>query len=121
MGIGNKIQFERRRRGLSQETLAEQLGVSRQSMSKWELGQSLPELDKVVMLSKLWNLTTDELVLDEPMSQDALRFGLYLIVKNFAKSIAFYEQLLEKSSSVIGFNRFAEFRFDGKLWLSIRD
>ena len=123
MGIGNKIQFERRRRGHSQEALAEQLGVSRQSVSKWELGQVLPELDKVIMLIKLWNLTVDELISDRDVSQDlpqdALRFGLYLIVKDFAKSIAFYEKLLDKPASIIGFNRFAEFRFDGKCWLSI--
>jgi lactoylglutathione lyase len=124
MNIGNRIQFHRARHGLSQTALADKLGVTRQSVSKWELNQALPDLDKVVQLCQLFNVTTDELILDEPPaylipSQPILRWGLYLIVKNFSKSLRFYEKLLNKRATVLGCNHFAEFRFDDKCWLSI--
>ena len=46
--LGARIQAHRRRMGISQEQLAERLGVSRQAVSKWELDESLPELDKAL-------------------------------------------------------------------------
>ena len=61
--VGVKIQQHRLRCRLSQEALAEKLGVTRQSVSKWELGQSLPEIDKIVDMSRLFNVTTDELLI----------------------------------------------------------
>lgn len=64
MNLADKIQRERKRHGLSQETLAQQVGVSRQSVSKWEAGQSQPELDKVVALSEVFDVTTDYLLKD---------------------------------------------------------
>lgn len=50
MTIGEIIQRERTRLGLSQEKLAEQVGVSRQAVSKWELGNAVPDTDKLVPL-----------------------------------------------------------------------
>lgn len=64
MNIADKIQKERKLNGMTQETLAQELGVSRQSVSKWESGQSLPELEKVVLLSELFDITTDYLLKD---------------------------------------------------------
>ena len=52
----------RRARGLSQEELAEQVGVSRQAVGKWESGQSQPELDKVIALSRLFGVSCDWLL-----------------------------------------------------------
>jgi transcriptional regulator with XRE-family HTH domain len=66
MNIGYKIQEYREKNRLSQEMLAEKLGVSRQSVSKWELDQSLPEIDKIVAMSKLFKITTDELLIPPP-------------------------------------------------------
>ena len=63
MNISKKIQEHREKNGLSQEMLAEKLGVSRQSVSKWELGQALPEVDKIVTMSRLFEVTTDELLI----------------------------------------------------------
>ena len=51
--------------GWSQEELAEQLGVSRQSVSKWELGAAIPDLDKILRLSQLFGVTTDYLLKDD--------------------------------------------------------
>lgn len=63
--LGEKLQTLRKARGLSQEQLAEQLGVSRQSVSKWEAEQSYPELDKVIGLSRFFAVSTDYLLKDE--------------------------------------------------------
>lgn len=65
MTMADKIVYYRKCRGWSQEDLAEQLGVSRQSVSKWESAMSQPELDKIIQLSKLFGITTDELLLEE--------------------------------------------------------
>lgn len=63
MTLGERIQSYRKRAGLSQEALAERLGVSRQAVSKWEVDAAQPELDKVVALAKLFGITTDQLLL----------------------------------------------------------
>ena len=57
----NIVQF-RKAMGLSQEQLAEQVGVSRQAISKWETAQSVPELDKIVALSRIFGISTDVLL-----------------------------------------------------------
>ena len=62
MTFGEKLQTLRKSRGMSQEQLAEQMEVSRQAVSKWELGESTPELEKVVSLSELFGVTTDYLL-----------------------------------------------------------
>lgn len=62
MGIDERLQALRKSRGLSQEQLAEAAGVSRQAVSKWELGESAPELEKVLALSEFFGVTTDYLL-----------------------------------------------------------
>ena len=62
MTLAEKLLALRTEKGLSQEDLAEQLGVSRQSVSKWETGQSVPDLDKIIKLADLFGVTVDELV-----------------------------------------------------------
>lgn len=69
MNIGDKIYQLRKGKGYSQEELADLLGVTRQAVSKWELGTSTPELDSVVELAKLFGVTTDYLPTDAPQSQ----------------------------------------------------
>jgi transcriptional regulator with XRE-family HTH domain len=64
MRFGIKLQRLRKEQGLSQETLAETLGVSRQAVSKWESGQSWPETDKLIALSELFGTSLDSLVKD---------------------------------------------------------
>lgn len=63
--LADKIIALRRARGWSQEELAERLGVSRQAVSKWESAQSVPELDKVLQLSELFEVSTDTLLKPE--------------------------------------------------------
>lgn len=64
MQLGEKLQLLRSRNGMSQEELAERLGISRQSVSKWESGQSVPDLKKLIILSDIYNVTIDSLVKD---------------------------------------------------------
>ena len=71
MTLGEKIQQLRRQKGLSQEQLAEQVEVSRQSVSKWELNDSVPELDKVILLSKIFSVTTDDLLNIAPVNNSS--------------------------------------------------
>lgn len=65
MILADKIIFLRKKAGLSQEELAEKLGVSRQSVSKWEGAQSVPDLNRILELAKLFGVTTDFLLKDE--------------------------------------------------------
>lgn len=64
MGFSEKLMQLRRREGLSQEQLADRLGVTRQSVSKWEGGAAMPELSKLVALSELFGVSVDYLVKD---------------------------------------------------------
>ena len=71
MILADKIISLRKKAGWSQEELAEQLGVTRQSVSKWEGAQSVPDMDKVVQMSRLFGVTTDYLLKDELEEQAA--------------------------------------------------
>lgn len=65
MTIGQKIIQLRSNMGISQEKLAELLGVSRQSVSKWEMDQSIPQVDKILQISDIFSLSCDELLRDQ--------------------------------------------------------
>ena len=62
MTLHEKIQYYRKKAKLSQEELAARVGVSRQAVSKWELGDATPEVDKLVTLARVFGVTTDELL-----------------------------------------------------------
>lgn len=64
MTLGEKIYRLRTEKNLSQEAFGECLGVSRQSVSKWETDQSVPELEKIIAISELFDVTTDYLLKD---------------------------------------------------------
>ena len=64
MNIAEKIVLLRKKKGISQEELANKLNTSRQAVSKWENNQSTPDLEKLVALSKYFNVTTDYLLTD---------------------------------------------------------
>jgi transcriptional regulator with XRE-family HTH domain len=71
MILADKIILLRRRKGWSQEELAEQLGVTRQSISKWEGAQSAPELDKIIKMSEVFGVSCDLLLKDELEPSDS--------------------------------------------------
>lgn len=62
MSLGNNLYNARKKSGLSQEEVAEKLGVSRQTISKWELDETLPDIRQSKRLSDIYKLTLDELV-----------------------------------------------------------
>lgn len=62
MNLADRIQQLRKSRGISQEELADRIGVSRQAVSKWESGQTSPDLEKIVLLSDYFEVTTDYLL-----------------------------------------------------------
>ncbi len=82
MTLGEKIQQLRKASGFSQEQLAEMVGVSRQAISKWETDQASPEIEKVLLISKVFSISTDELLgsgfivnaeISSPQLNDAIR------------------------------------------------
>lgn len=66
MTFGEKLQRLRQRAGMSQDALAEKLGVSRQAVSRWERDETMPETDKVIALAELFGVTTDYLLRPQP-------------------------------------------------------
>lgn len=62
MNLGNNLFQSRKKVGLSQETVAEKLGVSRQTISKWETDETVPDIYQAKKLAKLYNLSLDELI-----------------------------------------------------------
>lgn len=71
MILGEKIIALRKRMNWSQEELAEKLGISRQSVSKWESGASIPDIDRVIALSGLFGVSTDYLLKDELETEES--------------------------------------------------
>jgi len=105
MTLGEKLLQLRKSKGLSQEQLAVQITVSRQAISKWELGEAMPDTDNVVQLSKIFNVSTDYLLNDN--------YGEGTDAENEASSITITNELpridvnVEKSNKstqkIIGF------------------
>lgn len=60
--LGQRIAAERKKSGLSQESLGDRLGVSRQAISKWEADAAIPEIDKLIALSRLFSVSVADLL-----------------------------------------------------------
>lgn len=91
MNIADRIQYLRKTKGMSQEELADQIGVSRQAVSKWESEQSTPDLEKIIIMSNLFEVTTDYILKGiEPVSPQnkktlkSLYIGFVLIFATIA-------------------------------------
>ncbi len=72
MDLGNRIKEEREKLNLSQDELAEKMDISRQAISKWETGKSYPDIEKILKLSVIFNLSLDELVKGDKAFQENL-------------------------------------------------
>lgn len=68
--IANKLLQLRKEKGLSQEQLAQELGISRQAVSKWERTEASPDTDNLIELAKLYDISLDELLLHEPTQKE---------------------------------------------------
>lgn len=80
--LSEKIYTLRRKSGLSQEQLAEKIGVSRQAISKWEGGLSIPELDKLRALSEFFHVSIDELTSEQGATASSDNAGQKLSTAN---------------------------------------
>ncbi len=69
MEFHNKLYHLRKQKGLSQEELANRLNVSRQTISKWEVGDSTPDMEKLIAISDMFQISLDELVMDKVQTQ----------------------------------------------------
>ena len=120
MTIGEQIQKLRIEKGLTQERFAEFMEVSRQSISKWELGQAVPDVDKIIRMSELFDVSTDTILLRNVPAEEnknPLHLGsVYLVVKDFEKSVDFYEKFLgtKVENRCRSGNKFVEFYIDNK-------
>ena len=86
MEFNNKLYELRKQKGFSQEELANRLNVSRQTVSKWEVGESTPDMDNLVAISNLFDISLDELVLDkaqepEEPAKEVVKSELYSDIK----------------------------------------
>lgn len=75
MSLGSSLYHARKKSGLSQENVAEKLGVSRQTISKWETGETLPDIRQSKGLAMLYHVTLDELIeydFDERQAQELI-------------------------------------------------
>lgn len=84
MILADKIMQLRKQKGWSQEELGEKLGISRQSVSKWESGTSIPDLDKILKLSELFGVSTDYLLKDEMEEQGQDKTGINVYAEGAA-------------------------------------
>ncbi len=75
MTISEKIITLRKEKGLSQEAFAEALGVSRQSVSKWESGNALPDTDKIIAMSELFGVSTDYLLKNDTPKEEPVTYN----------------------------------------------
>lgn len=78
MSLGNKIYKLRKEKGMSQEALAEQVGTTRQAISKWENDQGYPETEKLLLLSNVFEVSTDFLLKDEKTEPKSDEKGYYV-------------------------------------------
>ena len=91
MKFGDKLICLRKRKGMNQEELAEQLGVSRQSVSKWESNNSYPETDKIVQICNIFNCSMDDLINDNITNIDEIqrkdKNNLNIVIDSFLEFI----------------------------------
>ncbi len=84
MNMADRIQYLRKAKGFSQEELADKAGVSRQAVSKWETGQSTPDIEKIIIMSELFEVTTDYILKGiEPVNMTN-RKTIYSLYSGFA-------------------------------------
>lgn len=107
MNIADRIQNLRKSKGYSQEELADKMGISRQSISKWESEQSSPDIDKIILMSEIFGVTTDYLLKGiEPVAEetkskvDARIFAIVGTAFNFIGLIASITIWLEIQKAV---------------------
>ncbi|QGU95556.1 helix-turn-helix domain-containing protein [Clostridium bovifaecis] len=108
MSLGEKLLYLRKKAGLSQEDVAEKLSVSRQTISKWETDQTVPELIKAKLLSQLYNVSYDYLISGSPVGGDVT--SIEMIVDEIDWTSAWSEKypLLASYQGIKGIDNYSE-------------
>lgn len=108
MSLGEKLLYLRKKAGLSQEDVAEKLSVSRQTVSKWETGQTVPELIKAKLLSQLYNVSYDYLISGSYIGGDLT--GIEMIVDEIDWTSAWSKKypILASYQDIEGINTYSE-------------
>lgn len=113
MKLAEKIQKCRKEKNLTQEQLAEKLDVSRQSVSKWEMEQAVPDIDKIIALSELFEVSTDYLLKEQ--AQQASPQAPITRIQKFASESAGFIKLF----TIMGMMwQIIAFILMGTLWLA---
>lgn len=103
MELGDKVFKLRKEKGLSQESLAEQLGTTRQAISKWENNQGFPETEKLLLLANVFNVSIDYLLKDQESSLKSEHDGYYVSREKAEAWILHERQMIMKLGIGIAF------------------
>lgn len=93
MELAARLKYEREKRKMSQAFVAKELNISRQSLSKWELGKSTPDLYMIQLLSEFYNFSIDELLNKTPLKKtnfDLLQTLLTMDLEDFIELLMIY-------------------------------
>ncbi|MBQ3017033.1 MAG: helix-turn-helix transcriptional regulator [Clostridia bacterium] len=106
MILADKIIKLRKKNGMSQEELAEKINVSRQSVSKWEGAQSIPDLDKIIQMSELFGVTTDYLLKDDIEEEEFSGVDVPTVKNISLEEANAYVEHKKRSSLIIALSTF---------------
>lgn len=105
MTFGEKIQKLRKEAGLSQEEFSYQLGVSRQAVSKWECDNGYPETEKIIRISKMFDVTLDYLLIEEDVQKTEFSSdenGLYVSMEMADGFLSYQKMKMQKIAFAVG-------------------
>ncbi|WP_346938825.1 helix-turn-helix transcriptional regulator [uncultured Clostridium sp.] len=108
MSLGEKLLYLRKKAGLSQEDVAEKLSVSRQTVSKWETDQTVPELIKAKLLSQLYTVSYDYLISGSHIGGDVTSVEMIVDEIDWTSAWSKKYPILASYQSVKGINTYSE-------------
>jgi len=108
MSLGEKLLQLRKKEGLSQEQVAEKLDVSRQTISKWETGQTVPELYKTKLLSQLYNVSYDYIISESPILGDVTSIEMIVDEIDWTSAWSKKYPILASYQNINGINSYSE-------------